>query len=116
MTTLLHRYVEFVVKRPWRVIAALMILTVGMGLQIGRLKIDMDPDNWSPQAHPYVQTTAVIEKTFDGTNVMMVGIVPKSGNVYEPRTLAKIERIQRGIERIPNAIQHNVLSLAARKV
>ena len=116
METLFRRYIRFVIRHPRWILTIVGGMTVLIALQIGQLKVDMDPDKWAPQAHPYVQATKVIEKTFDGTNVMMVGIVPRGGTVYEPSILAKIQRIQQGIERIPGSIHHDTLSLAAHKV
>ena len=46
----------------------------------------------------------------------MIGVVPKKGDIYQPRVLAKIKRIQDELELLPHAVRHNILSLGARKV
>jgi hypothetical protein len=58
----------------------------------------------------------VLEEVFGGRNVTLIGVVPKQGDIYQPQVLAKIQRIQDGIEQLPQAIRHNIVSLAARKV
>ncbi len=58
----------------------------------------------------------MLEDVFGGKNIAVIGIVPKTGDVYQPQVLAKIQRIQAGIEQIPHAVRHNILSFAARKV
>ena len=94
---------------------AILGVTVFLGAQISNLKIDMDPDLWAPQSHPYVKATKLLESVFGGRNFTMIGIAPKEGDIYQPAILAKIQRIQAGIEAIPEAIRHNINSLAARQ-
>lgn len=112
----LRRYAERVIQHHAWVIAGILIITVFFTTQIGNLKLDMSPDIWAPQAHPYVKTTKELEKVFGGRNVTIIDIVPNSGNVYDTKILEKIERIQKGIEQLPEAIPRNVLSLAATKI
>ncbi len=114
-TNWLKWYAEFILR--WRSLVMLAILgvTVFLGMQMTSLKIDMDPDIWAPQSHPYVKATKLLESVFGGRNFTMIGIAPKEGDIYQPAILAKIQRIQAGIEAIPEAIRHNINSLAARQ-
>jgi predicted RND superfamily exporter protein len=115
-SNLFRRYTEFIIRhRPW-VIMIILGITVFLGSRIASLKIDMDPDIWAPQAHPYVKATKLLEEVFGGRNYTLIGIVPKEGDIYRPEILAKVRRIQDGMEQIPEAIRHNIISLAARKV
>ncbi|MBI3547102.1 MAG: MMPL family transporter [Gammaproteobacteria bacterium] len=116
INNLLRRYAEFILRYRLAVLLAILTVTLLLGSRISNLKIDMDPDIWSPQENPYVITTRVVEQVFGGRNVTVIGIVPKTGDIYQPAILAKIQRIQDGIETMPDAIRHNILSLAARKV
>lgn len=112
---LLRSYIALIVRHGAAVMLAILGLSLWLGANIANLKIDMDPDIWAPQAHPYVQATKLLEQIFGGRNVTIIGVIPKHGDVYQPAVLAKIQRIQAGIEAIPEAIRHNVNSLAARQ-
>jgi len=116
INNLLRRYAEFVIRHRLWVMLAILVVTVFLASRVMSLKIDMDPDIWSPQEHPYFQTTKAIEQIFGGRNVTVIGIVPKTGDIYRPEVLAKIQHIQEGLEAMPEAIRHNILSLAARKI
>ena len=116
INNLLRRYAEFVIRHRLWVMLAILAVTVFLASRVMSLKIDMDPDIWSPQEHPYFQTTKAIEQIFGGRNVTVIGIVPKTGDIYRPEVLAKIQHIQEGLEAMPEAIRHNILSLAARKI
>lgn len=113
--SVLHRYAELIIHYRLPVVLTILALTGFLGSNITNLKIDMDPDIWAPQAHPYVQATKSLEAVFGGRNYTLIGIVPKQGDIYQPEILAKVQRIQAGMEAIPEAIRHNVVSLAARQ-
>jgi uncharacterized protein len=112
----LRPFAESIIARRVWVMLAVLGITVFLVTRIGSLQLDTNPDSWAPQKHAYVETTKLLKKVFGGTNVVIIGIAPKQGDIYQPEVLAKIKRIQDGIEQIPHAVRHNILSLAARKV
>src|SRR5689334_3296409 len=115
-SSVFRSYAEFIVRHRIAVIVALLAVTGLLMSRMGSLKVDSDPNIWAPPAHPYVKTTKQIEQIFGGKNVTLVGIVPREGDVYQPKVLAKIKRIQDEVEQLPMAVRHNILSIAARKV
>lgn len=112
----LRRYAEWILRRRVAVIVAALGISLFLAARVASLKLDMDPDLWTPQDHPYTQATKTLEQVFGGRNFVVIGVIPRTGDVYNPAVLAKIQRIQTGIERIPEAVRRNILSLAARKV
>ncbi len=112
----LRAYARWVTSHRLTVIIAVLALTAFVLSFARNLRMDFNPDVYSPQAHPYVQATHVIERIFGGRNVTVIGIVPRHGDIYQPAVLAKVKHIQDAVELLPNVIRHNVLSLAARKV
>ncbi|HWA37387.1 MAG TPA: MMPL family transporter [Burkholderiales bacterium] len=113
---LLRPFAEWIIARRVWVLLAVVGVTVFLLTRIGSLQLDTNPDSWAPQKHPYVETTRLLKEVFGGTNVVLIGITPRQGDIYQPAVLAKIKRIQERIEQIPHAVRHNVLSLAAHKV
>jgi hypothetical protein len=109
-------FATWVVTHRVAVIVAVLAITAFLVTRIGSLQLDTNPDSWAPQKHAYVATTKLLKEVFGGTNVVVIGITPKRGGIYQPDVLAKIKRIQEGIEQIPHAVRHNVVSLASRKV
>jgi predicted RND superfamily exporter protein len=106
----------WVVTHRLAVIAGILAITAFLFTRIGTLQLDNNPDSWAPQNHAYVATTKLLKEVFGGANVVIIGITPRQGDIYQPDVLAKIQRIQAGIEQIPHAVRHNVVSLASRKV
>jgi uncharacterized protein len=116
MHTFFEKYASFIVLRRRWVIFAILLMTGFLGSRLMNLQVDMDQDTWVPQSHPFVKTTKALEKMFGGREIVMIGIAPKKGDIYQPEVLARIDRIQHEIENMPEAIRHNVISLAANKV
>jgi uncharacterized protein len=109
-------YARWIITHRVLVALGVLAVTVFLGTRLGRLEIDSNPNLWAPQQHVYVETTNLLEEIFGGRNFTVIGIVPKQGDVYQPHVLAKIKRIQDALELLPNAVRHNILSFAARKV
>lgn len=116
MHSLFTAYANFIVRNRRWVIFFILLMTGFLGSRLMSLQVDMDQDTWVPQSHPFVKTTKVLEKMFGGREIVMIGIAPKNGDIFQPDVLARVERIQREIENMPEAIRHNVISLAANKV
>ena len=112
----LRTYAQAVVRRRWAVLLSMLLLTAFWVTRVGMLQFDTDPKLWAPQQHPYVQTTNTLDEVFGGRNIVLIGVTPRTGDIYQPEVLDKIQRLQRGIEEIPHAVRHNVVSLAATKV
>jgi uncharacterized protein len=109
-------FAQWIIAHRRLVIVAILAMTGFLASNLGRLEIDSNPKLWAPQRHPYVLTTDVLDSIFGGRNLIVIGVVPKRGDIYQPAVLAKIRRLQDSLELLPNAIRHNVLSLGARKV
>ena len=113
---LFRPYAQWIIAHRVFVIIAILGITAFLMTRMGNLQMDTNPDLWAPQKHAYVETTNLLNEIFGGKNYTVIGIVPKQGDIYQPQILAKIKRIQEGIEQLPEAVRHNVLSLAARKI
>src|SRR5688572_22619913 len=109
-------YARWIVTHRVAVVAAIALVTAFFVSRLGSLVVDSNPDLWAPQRHAYVETTNLLEDLFGGRNLTVIGVVPKQGDIYQPKVLEKIKRIQDGLELIPHAVRHNILSVAARKV
>jgi predicted RND superfamily exporter protein len=112
----LRAYARWIIGHRLIVVLGILTVTAALVARLDGLKVDSNPNLWAPQDHPYVTTTHLLEDVFGGANFTVIGVVPRSGDIYQPHVLAKIERIQRALELQPHAVRHNILSLAARKV
>ena len=111
----MRHYVEFILKFRWMVIAVVLLITAFLVMQAKNLTIIIDPDAVLPQSHPYVIGTNKVDKIFGSKFIAVVGITPKSGDIFQPHVLQKIYDFTREIRDKPGVVKENLLSLAANK-
>lgn len=111
---MLRRYAEWLIRHRFKGIVLIAMISVFLSYRLTTLEMETSPDIWQPPDHPIIKTTRLLEQVFGGRNYTIIGIVPKNGDVYQPAVLNKVRNIQRGIEKIPGAVRHNIISLAAK--
>ncbi len=111
----MNRYAHWLLRyRVW-VIAATLLITSVLGFFGSGLKIVIDPAALAPQGHPYIQATNRLDKMFGSKYLMLVGITPRQGDIFQPAVLGRIERITRKLETTPGVVRATLVSLAAHQ-
>jgi uncharacterized protein len=111
----MNRYAHWLLRHRVWVIAATLLITVLLGYFGTGLKIIIDPAALAPQGHPYIQATNRIDRMFGSKYLMLVGITPKQGDIFQPAVLGRIERLTRRLEVTPGVVRATLVSLAARQ-
>jgi len=111
----MRRYIEWVIRNRVLVICVTFLVTIFFGYRLSALRVVVDTKRMEPWNHPYTRTSAEIERVFGLDKVVVIGITSKQGDVYQPRVLDKVKRINDAIALVPGAISANILSLAAPK-
>lgn len=111
-----REYFRFITDHPTWVIVSVLAISCVFAFAARNIQVINNTELWLPHGDQYVETTHVIEEVFGGKDVVVIGIAPVSGDIYQPIVLQKISRIQERILQIPEALKNNVVSLAARKV
>lgn len=109
----LERYVDWVVRRRFLVVAAMLLVTGFWAFQLPALRVEIDPDANLPQDHPYIRALKTLEQTFGEKNLVVIGLFPESGSIYTPAFLAKVRRLTDRIGDVPGLIRSTYLSPAA---
>lgn len=112
---MLRSYVEAIVRYRVAVVAVLGVISVYLGVNLGNLHVEVDPDKNLPQGHPYIQAQNEIDEVFGGKNIVLIGIAPKKGDIFQPIVLEKIQRITDNLLLVPGIIRANVLSISANR-
>lgn len=114
-STLMRRWTEMVVRNRRWVLLAMLVITGVLISRMGQLRVEIDPNRFVPQSHPYVVTSDRVEKIFGSRYVLVIGITPEKGDIYSPAILAKVERITRKMREVPGVVKSNILSFSANK-
>jgi predicted RND superfamily exporter protein/outer membrane lipoprotein-sorting protein len=107
---------EFVLRRRLWIIALTLLITGFFALQVKNLRIIIDPNSALPQEHPYVSATRLAEKVFGSNYVLVIGVAPKSGDIYQGAVLDAVKRISDGLPAISGVKKDTLLSLSASRV
>ena len=111
----MQRYIEWIIRYRFVVIALTLIITIAAVIQAKNLKIIIDPNTMLPQSHPYVTTSNQVEKIFGSKYVVVVGITPKEGDIYQPVMLEKIQHMTAAFLQTPGVVKENLLSLSSKR-
>jgi predicted RND superfamily exporter protein len=110
-----RRYAEWIVQRRVAVVVFTILMTVFALFQAKNVKLIIDMSSTLPQSHPYIATGNEVQRVFGLKNIVVIGITPKTGDVYQPAVLEKVRRITDAMVKIPGVIPENILSLSARR-
>lgn len=108
------KYIEKIIIWRFVVMFLTVLVTVFMVSQMRHLKVVIDPNQMLPQQHPYVIGTNLAEKIFGSNYVLVIGVSPKNGDIYQPQVIERIQAITEGLKNIPFVKQETLMSLAAK--
>ncbi len=116
MARLLARWAAWVIRHRRLVLAAVALITVGLGWASTRVRLEVDADRRLPQDHPYIEALNEVHRLFGDKNLVVVGLFPRDGQVFTPAFLAKVADVTQRIRKLPGANPALVQSLAAPHV
>lgn len=114
--TAFRRWGEFVVRHPGWLITLVLAVTGLLGVGLSWLRLSIREDDLLPQTHEYVQVYNQLNQRFGGGAAVVVGIVPRTGDVFIPEILGKVARITTAFEAMPELARGAVWSIAAERV
>src|SRR5262245_54630555 len=109
---LLDRYVRWLVRHAWLVLLLVAAATalVASGMRHRRTEFNVEAS--LPANHPFIRIDQTIRKEFGGRRTLMLGVVPKTGDVWQPEVLATVRDVTLAGLRLDDVIAQNVVSLA----
>jgi len=110
---LLRRWATWVIRRRFAVSGVVGLVTIALGFAVGRLHVEVDPDRQLPQDHPCIEALNEVHRVFGDKNLVVIGLLPREGDVYTPAFLAKVAEITKRIGEIPGANKELIHSLAS---
>jgi predicted RND superfamily exporter protein len=112
----MERYIGFIVRHRVAVLVAALTVTALLATQLRHVRLEIRQRTLTPQSHPYVQVHNRIADIFGGETTLIIGVIARHGDIFTPAILGKIARITHAVERLPDVVSDNVLSIAAERV
>jgi len=109
ITAVLMRGEQWLFANPRKVLAGILLFTLGFALCLPNLRIYTDFNDLLPQKHPYVQTYHRITENFGGANQIVMVVAVEQGTVLDNEALALIDQATQGVDSV-TAVNHNLVS------
>lgn len=109
----MNNYVRWILRYRLWVIAVTLLVTVILGVFGSSLRVLIDPATLAPQNHPYILQSRVVEQTFGSKYLVLIGVTPKAGDIFQPAVLNKVASITRKLAASPAVVPGTIISLAA---
>lgn len=104
-----------IVRYNWLIVLLTIIVTCLLMSQVRHLQVIIDPNTFLPQKHPYVITTNTVEEIFGSKYTIVIGLIPRQGDILQQHVLEKIRRITNELSKTPRVVKENLLSVSARR-
>lgn len=101
-------------KKTCIVIVTLMTAFFGVGLT--KIRLHTDFFDFYPRQHEYIRFYNEFRRMFGSANIMSVILEVKNGDIYNPETLQKLDRITKYMVNTKGVVPTQILSIAHPKV
>lgn len=105
-----------VIKYRAPLLVIILLFTAFFAYHAFHIEFITDFNDLLPRHHPYVKIHRKYRDRFGGANITTIVLEVKNGDVYNMKTLQKIQNINKAMYYIPNINNLQVTSIADRKV
>ena len=108
----IESYLRFLLRYRRTVVVAVGLLTAFFGYALTGLRLHTDFFDFYPRKHPYIQFYNEFRRMFGTANIMSVILEVKHGDIFNPETLQKLDRITRYLIYSKGVVPYQIFSIA----
>ncbi len=112
----IEAYLRFLLRRRGAVAVVIALLTAFFASSLKDLRLRADFFDFYPRHHPYIEFAHEFRAMFGTPNIMSVILEVDGGDIYNPVSLQKLDRITRFIINTKGVVPYQIASLAHPKV
>src|SRR5262245_42413999 len=112
----MEAYIRFLLRHRWPVLVLAFAITLFLVSQLAHTTIQMNFLDLYPPSHPYLQLYKKHARMFGSSNILMVIVEVKEGDIFTVETLNKINRLTTTLMTVPGVNPWQVLSISHPKV
>ena len=114
--TLQERYVAFILRFRGPALILIFACTAVFGYYAWHLKVATDFISFYPPRHPYIKLYNQYRSMFGSANVMVLAVEVKKGDIYNWKTIDKINRITQGMLEVEGCNPAQLASITHPKI
>ncbi len=111
-----RKFAVWIIKYRVVLVIAILLVSSFFAFRFAGLKIITRLEDFAPQGHPYVKVQRLMEKWFQGGNMVQIMLEVKEGTILKAEILEKLLRINREVLFLEGVISARVHSIADKKV
>ena len=108
----IEAYLRLLLRYRLTMILIVTALTVIFSYVVTKIRLHTDFFDFYPRRHPYIQFYNEFRKMFGTANVMNVILEVKHGDIYNPETLQKLDRITKYMINTKGVVPYQIQSIA----
>jgi predicted RND superfamily exporter protein len=108
-------YLRFLLRNRVAVSLVIALVTLGFVSSLGRMRLHTDFFDFYPPDHPYIKMYQEFRRMFGSANVLTMILEVDEGDIYNPETLQKLDRMTKYIVETKGVIPYQILSIAHPK-
>ena len=109
-------YLWFLLKYRHHVSIFVALVTVFFCYSLKDMRLNTDFFDFYPRQHPYIKIYNEFRRMFGSANVLQIIVKKKDGDIYNPETLQKIDRVTKFIIETKGVVPYQILSIASPKM
>src|SRR3989441_12728722 len=97
----MNRLVAWLIAHGGRVVGSVLLVSLGLGLEAVRLKLEFREGDLLPQGHPFIAAHNRYHRNFSEANVLTAMLEARSGTIFTAPILAPVFRATEAVDRLP---------------
>ncbi|GIW42534.1 MAG: hypothetical protein KatS3mg076_3111 [Candidatus Binatia bacterium] len=112
----IEAYLRFLLRYRGWVTIVVAALTAFFAYSLKDIRLHTDFYDFYPRRHPYIKFYNEFRRMFGSANIMSVIVEVKEGDIFNPKTLQKIDRITKYMVNTKGVVPYQILSIAHPKL
>jgi predicted RND superfamily exporter protein len=113
---LIDAYLAFLLRYRRLVTIIVTLITLFFCYSLKDMRLNTDFFDFYPRQHPYIKIYNEFRRMFGSANILQVIVRVKHGDIYNPETLQKIDRVTKYIIQTKGVVPYQILSIASPKM
>jgi len=108
----IEAYLRFLLRYRGSISVFVALLTAFFAYSLKDIRLHTDFFDFYPRRHPYIQFYNEFRRMFGTANIMNVIVEVKNGDIYNPATLQKLDRVTKFMINTKGVVPYQILSIA----
>ena len=112
----IEAYLRFLLRFRAAVAILVALITIFFAYNLKNIRIHTNFIDFYPPHHPYIRFYNEFRRMFGSANIMSVILEVKHGDIYNPETLQKLDRMTKWMVNTKGVVPYQILSIAHPKL